>query len=309
MIYTVTLNPAIDKTAEIPSFTAGAVNRITSLREDAGGKGINVSKCLKALGVPSVAVMILAGEAGKHLEELVKAEGLSVLCVQAEGQTRTNLKIVDTQQGQNTDINEPGPMVTGETLRALQEALRSRVCPGDVVIFAGSLPKGVPADTYGQWTEYFGAMGVRVFLDADGACMAEGVRRKPWLIKPNETELARVLGRPMDTQEQILAGGRELLDMGISNVVISMGGEGAFFLWEDAVYRAKSLSVPVRSTVGAGDSVVAAMACGLAQKLSREDQIRLAMAMGAASVMQSGTQAPDRETVRKLTEQVELQKL
>ena len=116
MIYTVTLNPAIDKTAEIPSFTTGAVNRITSLREDAGGKGINVSKCLKVLGVPSVAAMILAGEAGKHLEELVKAEGLSVLRVQAQGQTRTNLKIVDTRQGQNTDINEPGPAVTEETL-------------------------------------------------------------------------------------------------------------------------------------------------------------------------------------------------
>ena len=113
----------------------------------------------------------------------------------------------------------------------------------------------------------------------------------------------------MDTQEQILAGGRELLDMGISNVVISMGGEGAFFLWEDAVYKAKSLSVPVRSTVGAGDSVVAAMACGLEQNLPRQEQIRLAMAMGAASVMQSGTQAPDRETVRKLAEQVEFQKL
>lgn len=309
MIYTVTLNPAIDKTAEIPNFSAGAVNRIGSLREDAGGKGINVSKCLKALGVPSVAVMVLAGEAGKHLEELVKAEGLSVLCVQAEGQTRTNLKIVDTEQGQNTDINEPGPMVTEDILCSLLEVLRAKVSSGDIVILAGSLPKGAPADTYGKWTESFGAMGVRVFLDADGVCMAEGIRRKPWLIKPNETELARVLGRPMDTQEQILAGGKELLDMGISNVVISMGGDGAFFLWEDGIYRAKSLSVPVLSTVGAGDSVVAAMACGLAQNLSREEQIRLAMAMGAASVMQSGTQAPDRETVQKLAEQVELQKL
>ncbi len=309
MIYTVTLNPAIDKTAEIPSFTAGAVNRIISLREDAGGKGINVSKCLKALGTQSVAAMILAGETGRHLAELVKAEDLSVLSATAEGQTRTNLKIVDAQRGENTDINEPGPEVTEDILCQLREALCAKLCPGDIVILAGSLPKGVPADTYCRWTAHFGAMGVRVFLDADGICMAEGIKGKPWLIKPNETELAMVLGRPLETEEQILAGGQELLAMGISNVVISMGGNGAFFLWEDAVYRARSLFVPVRSTVGAGDSVVAAMAYGLERELPKEEQIRLAMAMGAASVMQSGTQAPDLETVRKLAGQVELQKL
>ena len=309
MIYTVTLNPAIDKTAQIPSFTAGTVHRITSLREDAGGKGINVSKCLKALGTQSVAAMILAGETGKHLAELVRAEGLSVLSATAEGQTRTNLKIVDAQRGENTDINEPGPAVTEEILSSLLEALSATACVGDIVILAGSLPKGVPADTYGRWTEYFGAMGVRVFLDADGSCMAEGIKGRPWLIKPNELELAMVLGRSLETEEQILAGGQELLAMGISNVVISMGGDGAFFLWEDAVYRARSLSVPVCSTVGAGDSVVAAMAYGLERKLPKEEQIRLAMAMGAASVMQSGTQAPDIETVWKLAKQVELQKL
>ena len=307
MIYTVTLNPAIDKTARIPSFTVGAVNRITSLREDAGGKGINVSKCLKALGTQSVAAMILAGETGKHLAELVRAEGLSVLSATAEGQTRTNLKIVDTQRGENTDINEPGPVVTEEILSSLLEALSTRACAGDIVVLAGSLPKGVPADTYGRWTAHFSAMGVRVFLDADGICMAEGIKGKPWLIKPNESELAMVLGRSLETEEQILAGGQELLAMGIPNVVISMGENGAFFLWKDAVYRTRSLSVPVHSTVGAGDSVVAAMTYGLERELPKEEQIRLAMAMGAASVMQSGTQAPDIETVWKLAKQVELE--
>lgn len=309
MIYTVTLNPAIDKTVQIPSFTAGAVNRISSLREDAGGKGINVSKCLKALGTVSTAAMILAGEAGRHLAELVKAEGLSALSVDAAGQTRTNLKIVDEVRGENTDINEPGPKVTEETLLSLRMKLGERVCPGDIVILAGSLPKGVPADTYGGWTTYFQKKGVRVFLDADGICMAEGIKGKPWLVKPNETELARVLGRPVETEEQILAGGQELLGMGISTVVVSMGGNGAFFLWEDAIYRAYSLRVPVCSTVGAGDSVVAAMAFGLEQGFSKEEQIRLAMAMGAASVMQSGTQAPDWETVQKLSRQVELHRV
>ena len=309
MIYTVTLNPAIDKTAVIPDFTAGKVNRISSLREDAGGKGINVSKCLKALGEPSVAAVILAGDAGKHLEELIRAEGLEVLAVEAKGQTRTNLKIIATQLGQNTDINEPGPQVDGGVLQTLQDALLDRICAGDILILSGSLPKGAPVDTYRRWTETFTTRGVRVFLDADGACMAAGIQGKPYLVKPNETELARVLGQPMESDEELLSGGKQLLDLGITNAVISLGGNGAFFLWEDGIYRAKSLSVPVQSTVGAGDSVVAAMAYGLARNLSREDQIRLAMALGAASVMQSGSQAPNAETVWKLSKQVEFKKI
>ena len=309
MIYTVTLNPAIDKTVVIPSFSAGTVNRVDSLREDAGGKGINVSKCLKALGTQSVAAMILAGEAGTHLAQLVRDEGLTVLSVTAKGQTRTNLKIIASQLGQNTDINEPGPQVSEDVLQQLLDTLSAKIQPDDIVILSGSLPKGAPQDTYRRWSEYFSALGARVFLDADGTCMAEGIGGKPYLIKPNETELSRVLQRPMDTIDALLAGGNELLAAGITNVVISLGGDGALFLWEDCIYRAKSLSVPVLSTVGAGDSVVAAMAYGLENNLSKEDQIRLAMAMGAASVMQSGSQAPDAKTVWDLAKQVEFTRL
>ena len=253
--------------------------------------------------------MIVAGDAGARLQTLVKAEGLTMLCAQAEGQTRTNLKIIDPVQGKNTDINEPGPAVSEEDLQRFLDMLCQKVQKNDVVVLSGSLPKGTPEDTYRRWTEQFCALGAKVFLDADGRCMAEGMQAAPYLVKPNEVELARVLNMPMQTQEQLLQGGRTLLDMGISNAVISLGAEGALFLWEDAVYRAQSLSLPVRSTVGAGDSVVAAMAYGLARNLTREEQIRLAMAIGAASVMQSGTQAPEAKTVWELAQKVVLEKL
>lgn len=308
MIYTVTLNPAIDKTVEIPLFTAGTVNRTASLREDAGGKGINVSKCLKILREPSVAALITAGEAGRHLMELTKREGLTVLTVETEGQTRTNLKIIASKLGQNTDINEPGPQVRPETLRQLLGLLCDRINPGDVVVLSGSLPQGAAQDTYRRWTQTFSALGANVFLDADGICMAEGIQGRPYMVKPNAEELARALKQPMETEQQLLAGGKALLEMGISNAVVSLGSRGALFFWEDGIYRAKSLPVPVGSTVGAGDSMVAAMAYGLANGLSREAQIRLSMAMGAASVMQSGSQAPDAETVQTLARQVEFEK-
>lgn len=309
MIYTVTLNPAIDKTARIDGFCAGAVNRIGAIREDAGGKGINVSKCLKALGAESVAAVVLAGEAGQHLADLLRQEGLTVLSVEAKGQTRTNLKIVDEANKQNTDINEPGPYVEEMVLQRLLDGLCSRLLPGDIVVLSGSLPKGAPVDTYRRWTQILRNLGARVILDADGECMAEGIQGMPCMVKPNETELSRLLGRPLETEAQLLAGGRELLEMGVENAVISLGGDGALFVWEDGVYRAESLSVTVQSTVGAGDSVVAAMAYGMEKNLSRRERIALAMAMGAASVMQSGTQAPDGETVKKLAQQVKFREL
>ena len=309
MIYTVTLNPAIDKTVVISDFTAGKVNRVEQLREDAGGKGINVSKCLKALGTQSVAVLLLAGDAGRHLAGLLEQEGLSLLCIEAEGQTRTNLKIVAPVLGQNTDINEPGVQASEETLGRLLNLLCEKVTPDDIVVLSGSLPVGAPADTYRRWTEMLQEKGAKVFLDADGEAMAEGVKGKPYLVKPNETELARLLGKPMETEEQILSGGRALLEMGITQALISLGGEGAYFMEKGDVYRAKCPRVEVKSTVGAGDSVVAAMAYGLQEKLPLEEALLLAMAMGAASVMQSGTQAPGKELVYKLSEQAEAVKL
>lgn len=309
MIYTVTLNPAIDKTIELPGFSVGTVNRGLSIREDAGGKGINVSKCLKALGMESVAVAILAGETGDRLAQLLEQEGLTVLAVESSGQTRTNLKIVDREAGQNTDINEPGPVVKSATLRQLLIRLCQRIRPGDVVVLSGSLPKGAAPDTYRVWTERFRELGARVILDADGASLKEGVQAIPEIIKPNEAELTRLVGRTLETQGQIIGAGRELLAKGIQQVVVSLGKDGALFLSQDGFYRAKSLPVAVGSTVGAGDGVVAAMAYAMEKELPRQQQIQLAMAMGAASVMQSGTQAPDAKTVYSLAEQVEYTKL
>ncbi len=304
MIYTVTLNPAIDKTVTVSNLSLGAVNRVETVREDAGGKGINVSKCLKALGTESVAVTCLAGDGGERLLRLLEQENLTVLWEQVAGQTRTNMKIIDPTANQNTDINEPGHTVTEEMLQSLLNRLCERVTAGDIAVLSGSLPKGAPADTYRVWTERLHSMGVRVLLDADGVCMAEGLKACPDLIKPNETELSRLLNKPLQTEEMLLAAGKELQDSGIPRVVISMGGDGALFLFPHHTYRAKSLSVPVQSTVGAGDSMVAAMAYGLEKNLPETEMIALAMAMGAASVMQSGSQAPSADLVHSLATQV-----
>lgn len=309
MIYTVTLNPAIDKTVVIENFRAGGVNRVASIREDAGGKGINVSKCLKNLGEKSVAAMILAGGTGKRLEEMLEKLQIPVLSVWTEGENRTNLKIIDPVRKANTDINEPGPVVSAALLEQFREKLGSRIQPEDVVILSGSLPAGVDRGLYGEWTAYFRSLGACVYLDADGEPMEKGMGAVPYMIKPNNDELAALLGKEKLSIEEMVCQGKRLHETGIEEIVISLGGDGALFVSKDGCWRAQGLKVAVKSTVGAGDSVVAAMAYAQVKNLSRREKISLAVAIGAASVMQSGTQPPEAELVWELAKQVRFEKL
>ena len=309
MIYTVTLNPAIDKTVVIENFTAGAVNRVLSVREDAGGKGINVSKCLKKLGADTVAVMILAGNAGKRLGSMLEAMKIPMLRIPAEGENRTNLKIIDPVNHTNTDINEPGPNIDLDLLESLKEKVGRSVGKGDIVVLSGSLPKGASISTYRDWTKFFQEKGAVVFLDADGESLRLGLEAAPAMVKPNNEELSRLLGKPLDTQDALIEAGRMLLEKGIEDVVISMGGDGALFVTCDKVVKAHPLKVPVRSTVGAGDSMVAALAYGFDQKLTREQTIKLSIAISAASVMCDGTQAPDTNTIKELYQKVKIEEV
>ena len=309
MIYTVTLNPALDKTVEIPGMALDTVNRITEMRTDPGGKGINVSKVIAKLGGESRAVGILGGESGRTLEKLLEGEPFATRFRFVEGQTRTNLKIIDREGHTNTDINEPGLTVTDVDLDALLHELLAELRPGDIVVLAGSLPKGAPQDTYRSWTAACKKAGARIFLDADGALLAEGIKAAPYLIKANDDELSRLAGKKLETLEELTAEGRRLLERGIERVVISLGGRGALYLRKGSTIYAEGLRVPVGSTVGAGDSVVAALAYAEAQGLSEEEAVRLSTAAGAANVMCSGTQAAEREAVEALLPKVRFSRL
>nr|WP_302655969.1 1-phosphofructokinase [uncultured Agathobaculum sp.] len=309
MIYTVTLNPALDKTVEIPGMALDTVNRVTSMRTDPGGKGINVSKVIAKLGGESCAVGILGGESGRTLLAALEREGLRTHFRFVEGQTRTNLKIIDRALHTNTDINEPGLTVSPADLDALLRDLLGMVREGDIVVLAGSLPQGAPQDTYRVWTAACREKGARVCLDADGVLLAEGLKAAPYLIKPNEDELSRLVGHRLTDTDELIAEGRRLLKDGVTRVVISLGERGALYLRGNEVLYAEGLSVPVGSTVGAGDSVVAALAYADSLGMSDEDAVRLSTATGAANVMCSGTQPAEREAVEKLLPQVKIRRI
>lgn len=304
MIFTVTLNPALDKTAQAPNFKLDAVTRITELRQDPGGKGINVSKVIKQLGGESVAWAVLGGNTGRGIKASLEDMGISCRAFEVEGETRTNLKVVDPVDDTHTDINEPGPVVTDAMLDDMLAQLVAEISEGDIVVLAGSIARGASDDTYGKWVKACREAGAKVFLDADGDKLVAGIKGNPFLIKPNEIELGNMLGRTLDTDEKVAEAARELIAQGLDNVVVSMGGAGAMFVSADRVVKGGSVKVPVGSTVGAGDSVVAALAFAEEKDMSLEDKVKLSMATGAANVMQSGTQAAPRDLVDSLIEKV-----
>lgn len=305
MIYTVTLNPALDKTVEIPSLTIDSVNRITKMRTDPGGKGINVSKVIDRLGGKSVAAGILGGDTGRAIQASLQAMGLETSFHFVEGETRTNLKVIDPVNHTNTDINEPGVTVSGEILDHVLSEILANLTGKDIVVLSGSLPKGAPRDTYRTWVKACADMGARVLLDADGELLAAGIEASPYLIKPNNHELSGLLKKTLRTPEELKAAAYELMEKyGIRKVVVSMGGEGALYVTADETIYAEGLKVPVGSTVGAGDSVVAALAVAEESGMSLSDAVRLSTATGAANVMCSGTQAAEYATIKELMPQV-----
>ena len=191
-------------------------------------------------------------------------------------------------------------------LARLRERIAEKLCPGDTVILSGSLPRGADKGLYAAWCARFSACGARVILDADGEALRLGLKEKPWLIKPNHEELAALAEVDAKDPAALLRAGEALRAAGVGRVVISRGGEGAIFLTEEGSFSADPLSVPVKSTVGAGDSMVAALAFAAERGLDPEATVRLAMAMGAASVMLPGTDAPDVECVHRLCGEVRM---
>lgn len=309
MIYTVTLNPAIDKTVEISGFLVGEVNRIEKSRMDAGGKGINVSKCLKAMNCESVALGFLAGQGGRFIEDYLDSKGIIHDFIRIEGETRTNLKLVDKKNGTNTDINENGPLVSEMHLELMSQKLEELIRNEDLVIFSGSLPKGVPTDIYGKWIELVQKKGAKALLDADHESLQLGIKGIPFLLKPNIHELERLTGKELKTINAVREAAQPLLESGIQEIVVSMGGEGALFLTKESGYFAQGLKVPVSSTVGAGDSTVAALAYGLHNGLKKAELITLAVATGAANVMTEGTQAASFQSIKELMNLVKFEEL
>jgi len=309
MIVTVTLNPALDRTITIPHFTPGTVNRSTSTRIDAGGKGINVSKALKEMGTDSFATGFIAGANGRFIKEHLSALCINTNFVEVEGETRVNIKIV-SEDGSHTDINEPGFNVTDSDFDRLIERVRQFCRHGNVIVISGSAPGNLSLESYVKLcTTVTSFEGVRLVLDADGAHLRSALAAKPDFIKPNTAELSNALGYEVSTREEIRAGALQMIEWGAKNVAVSMGSEGALFVNAHQAIHVRTPKVEVRGPVGAGDVMVAGIAQSLENGNDFESLARYAVAAGAASVTIEGTRMASRRMVLSLFGETIVEKL
>ena len=304
MITTVTLSPCIDKTVLLADFDAGKVNRAESTRLDVGGKGINVSLALAALGVPSRAIG-LNFESGERVEDTLKAAGVQTDFIRCRGQLRTNTKIYVKKTGNTIEINEQNPEVHDKAVAKVIE-LCSRVAKdreNSIFVFSGSIPPGVPEDIYLRLANAVkdANPSAKIILDTVGKPLLEGMKSAPCLIKPNVEELEKTFNTSLLTDEETVLLCREMIKRhGIGAVLVSNGQKGATAVTELETISSPAIKITPKSAQGAGDAMVAGACYALSKDLPIADVLRYGLAAAAGAVELEGTAFCGRERFEEL---------
>jgi 1-phosphofructokinase len=306
MITTVTLNPTLDKTLSVPKLKPGTVHRARILREDLGGKGINVSRALQALGIPSRMTGFMGGTTGRFMTAGLRATGFDVHFVSVEGETRRNITLFDEASGQYTKINEPGPSVAAQHLADLQDQIDQLAGPGDLWAFCGSLPPGAPSNFYARLIRQVQESGGRALLDTSGSAYNEGLTANPFAIKPNSEEASELLGIPLRSDEEHCTAAHRLQARGVPVVAVTRGAQGLVLAVEGETLMATPPPVPARSPVGAGDAALAGLLWAISEDCAPVETARRVVACGTATAMQEGTGVGDRVLVEDLLDQIEI---
>lgn len=305
-IATVTLNPAFDLVGRLARIEIGEVNTVETLGLYPAGKGINVAKVLSDLGA-NLAVGGFLGEdnQGDFVQAFTQL-GVQDNFYRVAGKTRINVKITETE-ADVTDLNFLGFNVSEhdwDTFTAQSMAWESQF---DLVAVCGSLPRGVSAEQFSRWLYDLHNLGLKVVLDTSNQALTEGLKAKPWLVKPNRRELEVLVGRALPELADVISAAEELRSHGIENVIVSMGEKGSVWINSEGVLVARPPRCEnVVSTVGAGDSMVAGLIYGFTQGWDKAQTLKFASATSALAVAQSNVGVEDRSAVDALSNQVEI---
>ncbi|AZM53783.1 1-phosphofructokinase [Streptomyces sp. WAC 01529] len=294
MILTVTPNPSLDRTYEVPALDRGEVIRATGDRMDPGGKGVNVSRAVAAAGVRTLAVLPLGGAPGALVAQLLDEQGIEVARVPVAGQTRSNIAVAEPD-GTLTKINAPGPELSGAERESLLSAVGERSAGADWIACCGSLPRGLAPSWYAELVARAHAAGARIALDTSGPALLAALAERPDVVKPNAEELAGAIGRPLATVGDAVKAARELRELGAHAVLASLGADGQLLVDASGEHFASAPVDVVRSNVGAGDSSLAGflIAGGTGARA-----LASAVAHGAAAVQLPGSVMPSPSDLR-----------
>jgi 1-phosphofructokinase/tagatose 6-phosphate kinase len=313
MIVTVTLNAAIDRTLTVPNFQRGHRHRASAGVTLAGGKGINVARALKTLGVPVVATGLVGGSTGTRIVEELTKDAILNDFVHIDGESRTSTAVVDPTGGTYTEINEWGPAVRDEELETLLEKLRYLTQGAELVVFAGSLPRDVSDDFYAEATRELTRRHVNVVLDTEGEPLRLGVEAEPYLVTPNQSEAEALVGQEFHDDDDFRLALDSIADMGARNVLITTDQGCLALLREERAdaqrFRAVAPRVEPVSTVGGGDVLLAAYIAARHAGRTHEESLRAAVAAGAASTLEVGAGKFDPRQAGRLQAGVELSTL
>ena len=312
MIVTVTLNAAVDRTLLVPNFQIGQRHRASVGFLSGGGKGINVARALKRLGAPVVCTGLAGGRNGTLLVEELTQEGVLNDFVRIRGESRTSTAVLDPTSNAYTEINEAGPEIADDELETLREKLAYLTQGADFIVFAGSLPRGVETTFYAEAIRDAARRHQLAVVDADGEPMREAVRAEPYLVAPNVREAEELVGHEFVDDEDLASALDEIADLGARNVLITMDTGCYALLREDRDHvrlRARAPELEPISTIGAGDTLLAAFLAARAAGRSFEDSVRAAVATGAASVLEAGPGRFDPREASRLAPLVTIDRL
>lgn len=291
MFYTVTLNPSLDYSLTLDTLQTGTTNRAAQETIQSGGKGINVSLVLAALGIPSVALGFTAGFSGDELLRLLAVRHVDTRMLRLpEGMTRINVKLLaDTE----TEINGSGPAIPPEAFDRLLSQL-DVLGEGDTLVLAGSIPPSLSTETYAVMMKRVADKGVRCAVDTSGEALVRALALRPFIVKPNRQELEELCGETVHSREDIVRYGRQLQDKGARNVLISLGADGAVLLDETGdILSRPALPCHAVNTVGAGDSMLAGFLAGYDKTHDYAVALTWGLVCGTATAASDGLAAPE----------------
>ena len=288
MILVVNLNLAVDQILQVDGLQLGHVHRSKTTLRQAGGKGVNVARVLRTLGEDCVVSGFLGGQSGEFIAKGLSQEAIVFECTPIDNESRTCLILVDSKRNQQTVVNEPGPEISQAELARFTDNF-SRLLPrAEIVIITGSLPPGLPEDTYANLIHLTNRSGKQVLFDSSSGPLRQGVRAGPFLVKLNQTEAGELLGQPIaDLTGAAEAAGR-LRKLGPPLAVITLGYQGAVVVSEGEKFKLIPPQLNALNSVGSGDAVLAGLASGLRRGYSTKQMGTLAMAAGAANALHGG---------------------
>ncbi|PNS00459.1 ribokinase [Petrotoga mexicana DSM 14811] len=310
MIFTITLNPCLDRYLYVDKLKTDDTTRVKKIKDYPAGKGIDVSRAIKELDGKSVAISFLGGENGRKIEEMLDREGVIYTAVRITKETRMN--IILQEQSSQYRLSVQGPKIPKTDLNQLYETLKLLIRENDTVVISGSLPRGVTPNFYAEIISYLKGKNARIYFDADGENLKVGVESHPDCIKPNLYEFQRVLGKKINgiDKDQLAKYGLDLIDKyGIKEILLTLGSEGAIFISKESCLYAPSIDVPVQSAVGSGDSFLAAYVLKREEGANEEEAFKWANASGNASVMTPGTELCRKNDVLRLLDEIKIEKI